>query len=44
MKIIFYDGSTLECTEIEFSSDGKNIIADQYRVIALIEIIRIILI
>ena len=44
MKIIFYDGSTLECNEIEFSSDGKNIIADEYRVISLIEVLRIVLI
>lgn len=42
MKIIFYDGSALECNSIEISGDGKNLIADEYRVVPLIEVLRII--
>lgn len=42
MTIIFYDGSKLDCNEIEFSTDGSNIIADQYRIVPLIEILRIV--
>ena len=39
MIIIFYDGSTLECSEIEFGIDG--LIADGYRLIPLIEVLRV---
>ena len=40
MTIIFYDGSTLECSEIEFGE--HNIICDGYRVIPMIEVLRIV--
>ena len=42
MTIYLYDGSTLECNEIEFSSDGKSIIADEYRIISMLEVLRIV--
>ena len=42
MKIIFYDGSTLTCYEIEIGSDGNTIIADGYRIIKLLEVLRIV--
>lgn len=42
MVIIFYDGSRLECEEIEVSGDGINLIADGYRIVPLIEVLRII--
>ena len=39
MVIEYYDGSTLECSEIEFSDNS--IIADGYRIIPFYEILRI---
>lgn len=39
MTIIFYDGSTLTCSEIEVGADG--LIADGYRLIPAYEILRI---
>lgn len=42
MTIIYYDGSKLECNEIEISTDGKNIIVDGYRIVPLLEVLRII--
>lgn len=39
MKVIFYDGSILECSTIYF--EDNNIICDDYRVIPFIEILRI---
>ena len=42
MKIIKYDGSVIECNRIEFGTDGKNIIVDCYRLIPLIEVVRIV--
>jgi hypothetical protein len=39
MKIYFYDGGVLSCSEIEFGADG--LIADGYRLIPLNEITRI---
>lgn len=42
MTIIYYDGSKLECNKIEISTDGKSIIADGYRIIPLLEVLRII--
>lgn len=40
MRIYCYDGSKLDCTVIEFCMDG-NLIADEYRIVPLDEIIRI---
>ena len=40
MIIIFYDGSVLECNEIEIGADG--FIADGYRLIPFYEVLRII--
>ena len=40
MKIIFTDGSVLECNEIEFS--GCEIIVDGYRIVSIGEIEKII--
>ncbi len=40
MTVIFYDGSTLECSEIEFGTNG--IICDGYRVVPLVEVLRIV--
>ena len=42
MKIIYYDGSILECNTIEFSGDGKSLIADDYIIVPLIEVVRIV--
>ena len=42
MIIVYYDGSTLECERVEFSTDGKSLIADDYRLIPLVEVVRII--
>jgi len=42
MIIVYYDGSTLECETIEMCNDGKNLIVDDYRIVPLIEIVRII--
>ena len=39
MRIYLYDGSKLDCTEIEFS--GSNLIADEYYLVSLDEIVRI---
>ena len=39
MKIIMYDGSTLDCTSIYFTE--KELIADDYRIIPIIEVQRI---
>lgn len=41
MIITYYDGSTLTCSKIEFSGDGKNLIADDYRIVPLLEVLRI---
>lgn len=40
MKIIYYDGSVLECNEIYFASDNEIIVDGIYRV-NTIEILRI---
>lgn len=42
MVIIMYDGSRLECNEIEFSNTDNCVIADGYRIVPIIEILRII--
>ena len=39
MAIVFYDGSTLTCSEIEVGANG--LIADGYRLIPLYEVLRI---
>lgn len=40
MEIIMYDGSVLECNTIEF---GDNVlIADGYRIVPVIEVLRIV--
>ena len=41
MTIIFYDGSTLECTTVEPSASGKHLILDEADVIDLKGVIRI---
>ena len=39
MKVIMYDGSILECSTVEF---GYNtIICDEYRIVPIIEVLRI---
>lgn len=40
MKIIFYDGSTMTCSEIEISNDG--LIIDGCRLVPFYEILRIV--
>lgn len=40
MKIIFFDGSTMDASEIEFGCDG--LIIDGYRVVPIIEVLRIV--
>lgn len=42
MIIIFYDGSRMVCETIEFSMDGSNIIADEYRTIPTVEVLKIV--
>lgn len=42
MKIIYYDGSVLECEEIMLAGDGRNFIVDGYRIVPMIEVLRII--
>lgn len=39
MKVILYDGSILECSTIYF--EGNNIICDDYRIVPLMEVLRI---
>lgn len=41
MRIYLYDGSKLDCTEIEFNMYGNALIADEYRTISLDEVVRI---
>lgn len=41
MTIVFYDGSTLNCDEIEFF-DNRVVIIDGYRVVTTTEIQRIV--
>lgn len=40
MRIIMYDGSYLDCNEIEFGADG--LIADGYRIVPYLEVLRIV--
>ena len=40
MIIVMYDGSRMECEEIEFTRDG-NIFADEYRIIPIVDVVRI---
>ena len=42
MIIVYYDGSTLECEAIEMCNDGKNLIVDDYRIVPLLEVVRIV--
>ena len=42
MVIIMYDGSRLTCNEIEFSNTDNAVIVDEYRIVPIIEILRII--
>lgn len=39
MKVIMYDGSILECSTVWF--EDNNIICDEYRVVPIIEVLRI---
>ena len=39
MKVIFYDGSILECSTIYF--EDNNIICDGYRIVSFAEVLRI---
>lgn len=38
--IIFYDGSRIECSRVEFSTDGKNIIVDGCKVYPVVSVLR----
>lgn len=45
MIIIFYDGSRLECNEIEIAGEGltgMTLIADGYRIVPIVEVLRIV--
>ena len=42
MIIFLYDGSTLRCETVEFAFDGENLIADEYRIVPLLEVLRIV--
>lgn len=41
MKIVYYDGGILECSTIEVSTDGANLIADDIYIVPLLEVVRI---
>ena len=42
MVIVMYDGNVLECSKVEFSNKTNDIIVDDYKVVPIIEILRII--
>ena len=42
MKIVYYDGSILECHTIEIVDDGKTLIADDIYIVPIVEVLRII--
>ena len=42
MKIVYYDGSELACTTIEIVDDGTTLIVDEYRIVPIAEVQRII--
>lgn len=42
MKVVYYDGSTLECNSIEIVDDGKTLIADDTYIVPVAEAQRII--
>lgn len=41
MTIIFYDGTTRECSSIEIGLNGKTLIIDGCEVVSIAEVLRI---
>lgn len=42
MRVIYYDGGVLECSEIEISGDGKALICDECYDVPILEVVRIV--
>ena len=42
MKVVYYDGSTLECNSIDIIEDGKTLIADDIYIVPVAQVQRII--
>ncbi len=42
MRIIYYDGSKLDCESIEVVDDGKTLIADDIYIVPIAEVQRIV--
>ena len=42
MKVVYYDGSELDCESIEFIDDGKTLIVDDVYIVPIAEVLRIV--
>ena len=42
MKIIFYDGSVLECEEIMLAGNGRDFIVDGFTTVPMLKVLRIV--